>query len=110
VKINYLSFGPEDVDIDQTVAITLYRIVQELINNTMKHSGASSAIVQLTKSNEQLSLTVEDDGNGFDPAILNTSKGMGWVSIKNRVDFLKGKLDVTSKEGEGTSVHIEILL
>lgn len=110
VKINYLSFGPEDVDIDQTVAITLYRIVQELINNTMKHSGASSAIVQLTKSNEQLSLTVEDDGNGFDPAILKTNKGMGWVSIKNRVDFLKGKLDVTSKEGEGTSVHIEILL
>jgi len=110
VKINYFSFGPEDVHIDQTVAITLYRIVQELINNTMKHSGASSAIVQLTKSNEQLSLTVEDDGNGFDPAILKTSKGMGWVSIKNRVDFLKGKLDVTSKEGEGTSVHIEILL
>jgi signal transduction histidine kinase len=110
LHISYQSFGPEDVDIDQTVAITLYRIVQELINNTMKHSGASSAIVQLTKSYEQLFLTVEDDGKGFDSSILKASKGIGWVSIKNRVDFLKGKLDITSKEGEGTSVHIEIFI
>ena len=76
----------------------------------MKHSGASSAIVQLTKSHEQLFLTVEDDGKGFEPAILKTNKGIGWVSIKNRIDFLKGKLDITSKEDEGTSVHIEIFL
>jgi len=110
LKISYQSFGPENVDIDQTIAISLYRIVQELINNTMKHSGASSAIVQLTKSHEQLFLTVEDDGKGFDSAILKTNKGIGWVSIKNRIDFLKGKLDITSKEGEGTSVHIEIFL
>jgi signal transduction histidine kinase len=74
----------------------------------MKHSGAASAIVQLTKSNEQLSVTVEDDGNGFDTTILKTNKGIGWVNIQNRLDFLKGKLDITSKKGEGTSVHIEL--
>jgi signal transduction histidine kinase len=108
LKINYQSFGLEGIAMDQTVAITLYRIVQELINNTMKHSGATSAIVQLTKSNGQLSITVEDDGNGFDTTILNTNKGIGWVNIQNRVDFLKGKLDIRSKEGEGTSVHIEL--
>ncbi|MDZ7615319.1 MAG: ATP-binding protein [Flavobacteriaceae bacterium] len=110
LKINYLSFGLIDVDIDQTVSIALYRIVQELINNIMNHSGASSAIVQLTKSNDQLLLTVEDDGKGFDPAILKSNKGIGWVSIQNRIDFLKGKLDITSKQGEGTSVHIEIFI
>jgi len=108
LKINYQSFGLEGIAMDQTVAITLYRIVQELINNTMKHSGATSAIVQLTKSNGQLSITVEDDGNGFDTTILNTNKGIGWVNIQNRVDFLKGKLDIRSKEGEGTSVQIEL--
>lgn len=108
LKINYQSIGLEDVIIDQTVSITLYRIVQELINNTMKHSGAASAIVQLTKSNEQLSITVEDDGKGFDTNILKTNKGIGWVNIQNRVEFLKGKLDIRSNEGEGTSVQIEL--
>ena len=108
LKINYQSFGLDSVTMDQTVAITLYRIVQELINNTMKHSGAASAIVQLTKSNGQLSITVEDDGKGFDTTILKTNKGIGWVNIRNRVEFLKGKLDIRSKEGEGTSVQIEL--
>jgi len=106
--ISYQSIGLEGVSIDQTTSITLYRIVQELINNTMKHAKATTSIVQLTISNGQLSLTVEDDGKGFDTTILNTNKGIGWVNIKNRVEFLKGKLDITSKEGEGTSVHIEL--
>ncbi len=109
LKISYQSIGMEGVTIDQTISITLYRIVQELINNTMKHAGATSAIVQITKSNEQLSVTVEDDGKGFDTNILKTNKGIGWINIQNRVEFLKGKLDIRSKAGEGTSVQIELL-
>ena len=108
LKVNYQSIGMEDVTIEPITAITLYRIVQELINNTMKHAGATSAIVQLTKSKELLSLTVEDDGKGFDTIILKANKGIGWTNIRNRVDFLKGKLDIRSKEGEGTSVQIEL--
>ncbi len=108
LKISYQSIGLEGISIDQTIAITLYRIVQELINNTMKHAGATSAIVQLTKSNELLSLTVEDDGKGFDTELLKMNKGIGWINIQNRVDFLKGKLDMRSKIGEGTSVQIEL--
>lgn len=108
LKVNYQSFGMEGVSIDQTVSITIYRIVQELLNNTMKHSGANNAIVQLTKSDGQLSVTVEDNGKGFDTKILTESKGIGWINIQNRVDFLKGKLNVTSKVGEGTSVLIEL--
>ncbi len=109
LNINYQAIGLEGTLIDQTTAITLYRIVQELINNTMKHAKATSAIVQLTRSQGQLSLTVEDNGKGFDTDILKENKGNGWVNIQNRVEFLKGKLDITSKEGEGTSVHIELL-
>jgi len=109
LNINYQSIGLEGALIDQTTAITLYRIVQELINNTMKHAKATTAIVQLTRSQGQLSLTVEDNGKGFDTGILKVNKGTGWVNIQNRVEFLKGQLDITSKEGEGTSVHIELL-
>ncbi len=107
LQLSYQSIGLENAVINQTVSITIYRIVQELINNTMKHAAAKNAIVQITKSNSQLSVTVEDDGNGFDKNILNNAVGMGWSNIQNRVEFLKGKLDVDSQQQKGTSVHIE---
>jgi two-component system, NarL family, sensor kinase len=108
LKVNYQCIGLEGYSLDQTVSITLYRIVQELINNTMKHAQAKSAIVQVTKVNDQLTVTVEDDGKGFDTSLLSESNGMGWTNIRNRVEFLKGKLSVTSKVGEGTSVLVEL--
>jgi two-component system, NarL family, sensor kinase len=108
LQISYQSIGLGNAVIDQTVGITIYRIVQELINNTMKHAMAKNAIVQVTKGNGQLSVTVEDDGKGFDKAILKQRAGMGWSNITNRIDFLKGKIDVDSQSGKGTSVHIEI--
>ncbi|HOX83400.1 MAG TPA: ATP-binding protein, partial [Chryseolinea sp.] len=84
-----------------------YRIVQELISNVLKHASAKTAIVQVTKVDNQLAVTVEDDGKGFDTALLQRSKGIGWTNIQHRVDFLKGKLDVSSQPEKGTSVHIE---
>ena len=117
LKVNYQSIGLVNVAIDQTMSITIYRIVQELINNTMKHAAAKTALVQVAKTDGQLTVTVEDDGKGFDTAILNTAKarpdgpvgrGIGWSNIQSRVEFLKGKLDVNSAVGKGTSVLIEL--
>jgi two-component system, NarL family, sensor kinase len=108
LNISYQSIGLENMVLNQTISITIYRIVQELINNTMKHAVAKNAIVQITKAADQLSVTVEDDGKGFDTTIINNPTGMGWGNITNRVEFLKGKLDVDSAHGKGTSVHIEI--
>ena len=98
----------EGLKMDQTTTIALYRIVQELINNTMKHATAKNAIVQVSNTNEIITLEVEDDGNGFDTQILKQNNGMGWTNIQHRVEFLKGKLDVHSASGKGTSVHIEL--
>jgi signal transduction histidine kinase len=108
LQVSYQSIGLENVEIEQTTAIAVYRIVQELINNTMKHAAAKTAIVQVTKSNGHLSVTVEDDGKGFDTAILKRANGIGWSNIQNRVEFLKGNLDVQSSEEKGTSVFIEL--
>jgi len=110
LQLSYQSIGMEGGTLEQTTAITLYRIVQELISNTLKHAAAKSAIVQVTRSNNQISVTVEDDGKGFDTLILKQSKGIGWSNIQHRVDFLKGKLDVSSEAGNGTSVHIELTI
>src|SRR5204862_3725576 len=105
LKVNYQSIGLNEVIIDQTTGITIYRIVQELLNNTMKHAAAKNAIVQVSKIDGVLSVTVEDDGKGFDTSILKQAKGIGWDNIKHRVEFLKGKLDVNSQPEKGTSVH-----
>jgi two-component system NarL family sensor kinase len=108
LKVAYQSIGLDNEIIDQTTSITIYRIIQELINNTIKHAAATQAIVQLSKTNGTLSVTVEDDGKGFDPAILQGTKGIGWSNIQSRVDFMKGKMDVQSAPGNGTSVLIEL--
>jgi signal transduction histidine kinase len=108
LKVNYQSIGLANITIAQTTAITIYRIVQELINNTMKHAAATSAIVQLSQTDGIISITVEDDGKGFDTAVLNQSKGIGWSNIQNRIEFLKGTIDVKAEAAKGTSVHIEI--
>ena len=107
LKVNYQSIGLDEATLEKSVSITLYRIVQELLNNILKHAGASNAIVQINKTEDQLSVTVEDDGKGFNTEILNVKKGIGWVNIQNRVEFLKGKFDIESQSGEGTSVHME---
>jgi two-component system, NarL family, sensor kinase len=99
----------EEAKVDQTTAITIYRIVQELINNTMKHAAAKTAIVQLSKTGPSISITVEDDGKGFNTAILQQANGIGWRNIQSRIEYLKGTLDVQSAPDKGTSVHIELI-
>ena len=112
LQISYQSIGMDNATIEQTTAVTVYRIVQELVNNAIKHAVAKNVLVQLhyTEIEKQLAITIEDDGKGFDTASLKQTTGMGWSSIQNRVDFLKGKIDVHSVIGEGTSVLIEIAI
>lgn len=108
IKVLYQPYGLENLQVNNAVSVTIYRIVQELLNNIVKHANATQAIVQLTKEENKLMLTVEDDGKGFDMAELKFAKGIGWSNIKNRLDYLKGKADVQSAPGKGTSVNIEI--
>ena len=110
LKVKYQSIGLENTIIDQLTAITIYRIVQELLNNSIKHAAATNVIVQVSNTNNLLSVTVEDDGKGFDTSLLNQTKGIGWSNIQNRIEFLKGKLDIHSEPGKGTSVLIELNL
>lgn len=110
VSIIYQEFGVDGVQFKQSVSITVYRIIQELLNNAMKHAHASEIIVQLSFHDNRLQLTVEDNGVGFDVPDLDVSKGMGWSNIRSRVDYLKGTVDVNSIAGKGTSVTITLTL
>jgi signal transduction histidine kinase len=108
LQITYQSIGLENTEVDQTTAVNIFRIIQELINNSLKHANAKTAIVQIIRKDGSFSITVEDDGKGFDPETLKAAKGIGWTNIQSRVEYLKGSIDVQSGEGKGTSVHVEI--
>lgn len=112
VQVNYQSLGMENTAFDQTLAVTVYRIVQELVNNSIKHAAAKTVLVQVHHSQQEqlMAITVEDDGKGFDTAILQSSKGIGWNNIRSRVDFVKGNIDINSDSDTGTSVLVEIKL
>ena len=91
----------------QSVLIGVYRIVQELLNNAIKHAGANQIIVQCSESDRSLSLTVEDDGCGFNPQEVG-KKGLGLKNVENRVALLHGTVEMDSYAGRGTTVNIEI--
>jgi two-component system, NarL family, sensor kinase len=106
-KVIFQSFG-DDLQIENAVEIIIYRIIQELVNNALKHAQATQLMVQLVKGDDWITLSVEDNGKGFDVNALKDSTGAGWGNIKSRVDYLKGNIDLKSQEGTGTSVNIEI--
>ncbi|MFT3934828.1 MAG: histidine kinase [Chitinophagaceae bacterium] len=108
LQISYQSIGIQETDFNQTLSVNIFRIVQELVNNTIKHAGAKNAIIQLSKNESHVTIAVEDDGKGFDTAVLNSSQGIGWTNIKSRVKLLRATLDVQSQPGKGTSVLIEL--
>jgi len=107
LAVKYQSLGM-NVRIEKSTEIIIYRIIQELINNIMKHAGATEALVQLIKEDSRLNIVVEDNGKGFDTAEMAKNTGAGWVNIHSRVEYLKGQLDVNSEAGKGSLVNIEL--
>jgi two-component system, NarL family, sensor kinase len=106
LSVKYQSVGM-DTRVEKSAEIIIYRIIQELLNNIMKHATATAVMLQLVKEESRLSIIVEDNGKGFDTAILQDNKGAGITSIQSRVDYLKGRLDIHSEENKGTLVNIE---
>jgi signal transduction histidine kinase len=110
LHIDYSDFGMEKKAINAETKVSIYRTVQELLNNIIKHAGATTAIVQLVANENMLSITVEDNGKGFNTADLANVSGIGYKNIGSRIDYLKGKWDVHSEAGKGASVYMEIPL
>ena len=103
-KINTEFHGLEQ-RMTPSTEVVVYRIVQELLNNAVKHSGATVILAQVMRQENGLSITVEDNGRGFNKE--EVIQGAGLKNIRSRVDYLQGQLDIQSVPGKGTSVHIE---
>jgi len=108
LQITYQAFEVDEESIAKSTASVIYRIIQELLNNIVKHAEAKTVLVQLVQNENGLSITVEDDGKGFEKDLLQMAEGIGFRNIYNRVNYLKGTIDFETTPGRGTSVTIEI--
>ena len=93
---------------DQDFEIKLHNIIQELINNTLKHSEATTASILLVEKDEKLLLSIKDNGKGFDKLQVPKKDGLGINQIDARIHMMKGKFDIKSENNKGTLVTIEL--
>lgn len=107
VNIKFLYYGTFD-HLEDSFKLSIYRMVQELINNIVKHARATDAIVQLSCYGYIFSITVEDNGNGFMTDNHNT--GLGIQNIQSRVKSLNGRISIESSEESGTTIYMEFNL
>jgi signal transduction histidine kinase len=104
-----LHFFGDEIRYSRELELTMYRVIQELVNNALKHSGATTINIQLFSEPGRLSAQVTDNGKGFDIAAAEKGrKGKGIENIRDRITALNGKLDIWSRPDQGTEVSVEI--
>jgi two-component system NarL family sensor kinase len=106
LEVKYLSFNAIE-RFEVLKEISVYRNIQELLSNVVQHAKASKVLVQLSRQGNQVTVSVEDNGIGFDIKDLQTSNGSGWRSINNKIQFLQGSIEILSGHGKGTSVTFD---
>jgi tetratricopeptide (TPR) repeat protein len=97
-----------DERLDANVEIVLYRMIQECVNNVIKHAGATTLDISLIRDKDGISATIEDNGKGFDTADDQKFEGIGLKNINTRIEYLKGKVDFDSAPGRGTVVALHV--
>jgi signal transduction histidine kinase len=105
IAINFQSIGDE-FQLSKKAEINIFRIIQELVTNSLKHAEANEIDVQMSCQNNLLQITVEDDGKGFDRAEVK-GKGIGLSNIESRIEYLNATVDFMSNN-KGTSYTFEI--
>ena len=88
----------------ELIEISLFRICQEWVNNVMKYAEPNHITIQLTRDETELTLTVEDDGNGFNSGLFFEGKGNGWKNIQTRLNLIKGEFDLDTQLGRRGSM------
>lgn len=106
LRVNLNVTGLEE-RLPPSTEIAVYRVVQEIINNMIKHSKADTITVKIVRSESSMNLTIADNGIGFEKELISKSTGLGWKNIFSRISMLNGEIDVDSAPGSGTSINIQ---
>jgi PAS domain S-box-containing protein len=108
INIEFEQVGFEEAMVPENQKLSLFRIVQEQLNNILKHSGAYNVWIRLYRQKEQVILEIIDDGKGFDPS--KTRNGVGILNIKNRAEIFNGKAEIFSQHNKGCRLIISFPL
>src|SRR5690606_5543619 len=104
LSIDFQCLGMQH-QLDKNMELSLYRMLQELVQNIIKHANATKALVQVNIFGKKLDVMVEDNGQGIDPSIQKN--GMGLESLQQRIKALNGSIDIDSTPGKGTTVYLQ---
>lgn len=104
IEFQYYEIPPK---MDKMISLSIYRIIQELLTNSLKHAHANEILIQLNTDGDEIVIQYEDDGLGFDEKKLE-KKGMGLENINSRVNYLHGSITLDSAQGHGVSVLIRL--
>lgn len=107
LRVEFFSEGL-DAPLPTNKEVILYRIIQECVNNVIKHAHASKLFIALIKDEHEISITVEDNGVGFDRAVIKNADGIGLKNIQSRINYLNGNVEWDTVIGKGTVVTIQI--
>jgi signal transduction histidine kinase len=99
-----------DEKLDANREIVFYRVIQECVNNVIKHAGATTLDISLIREKEGISATIEDNGKGFDITDKEKFEGIGLKNIITRVEYLKGTAEFDSAPGRGTAISLHVPL
>ena len=106
----HLYTGGLEQRLDANIETILYRVIQECVNNVIKHANANTLDISILKEPDEITATIEDNGQGFDTTDRATLDGIGLKNIRTRIEYLKGTVDVDSSPGKGTLVALHIPL
>jgi signal transduction histidine kinase len=99
-----------DDRLPSTVEVAVYRVIQEVLNNMIKHSRADRITVTLVRAGKSVQLAMADNGVGLEESAVSQSRGLGWKNIASRIALLNGTLAVDSRPGAGTQISIQFAL
>jgi len=92
-------------DLSREIAVCLFRVLQEALQNAVKHSGSEQFEVKLYRSANDIHLRVSDSGVGFDSEVAMRGRGLGITSMRERLKLVDGQLSIDSKPQQGTTIH-----
>ncbi len=98
----------KDERLAENMEIMIYRVIQEMLNNTIKHAKASTVSLSISRGDDEIIMDYMDDGVGFDEDKLPHGKNIGLSGIRSRIDYLGGTIALTSEHGKGTKYFISI--
>jgi signal transduction histidine kinase len=98
--------GPVPLDL----SLSLFRVLQEALRNSAQHSGTRKFEVELFETSDALHLVVRDSGIGFDPKAAMKGKGLGLISMQERIKLVKGEFSIDSQLNRGTTIHASVPL